>query len=62
MNWDTVAGNWKQFKGKVQMQWGKLTDDLATQSQELEAACDDEDAALYAALDAMRANLHTHTP
>ncbi len=27
MNWDTVAGNWKQFKGKVQMQWGKLTDD-----------------------------------
>ncbi len=27
MNWDTVAGNWKQFKGKVQGQWGKLTDD-----------------------------------
>lgn len=27
MNWDTVEGNWKQFKGKVQEQWGKLTDD-----------------------------------
>jgi uncharacterized protein YjbJ (UPF0337 family) len=27
MNWDQVEGNWKQFKGKVQQQWGKLTDD-----------------------------------
>lgn len=27
MNNDTVAGNWKQFKGKVQEQWGKLTHD-----------------------------------
>jgi uncharacterized protein YjbJ (UPF0337 family) len=27
MNWDRVQGNWKQFKGKVQEQWGKLTDD-----------------------------------
>ena len=27
MNWDTVAGNWKQVKGKVKEQWGKLTDD-----------------------------------
>jgi uncharacterized protein YjbJ (UPF0337 family) len=27
MNWDRVEGNWKQFKGKVQQQWGKLTDD-----------------------------------
>lgn len=27
MNWDTVEGNWKQFKGKVKAQWGKLTDD-----------------------------------
>jgi uncharacterized protein YjbJ (UPF0337 family) len=27
MNQDTFAGNWKQFKGKVQQQWGKLTDD-----------------------------------
>ena len=27
MNWDQIEGNWKQFKGKVQQQWGKLTDD-----------------------------------
>jgi len=27
MNWDRVQGNWKQFKGKVQSQWGKLTND-----------------------------------
>jgi uncharacterized protein YjbJ (UPF0337 family) len=27
MNWDRVEGNWKQFKGKVQTQWGRLTDD-----------------------------------
>jgi uncharacterized protein YjbJ (UPF0337 family) len=27
MNWDIVKGNWKQFKGKVKAQWGKLTDD-----------------------------------
>jgi uncharacterized protein YjbJ (UPF0337 family) len=27
MNKDQIAGNWKQFKGKIQEQWGKLTDD-----------------------------------
>jgi uncharacterized protein YjbJ (UPF0337 family) len=27
MNWDRIEGDWKQFKGKVQRQWGKLTDD-----------------------------------
>mgnify|MGYP002738924223 CR=1 FL=1 len=27
MNEDTIKGNWKQFKGKVKEQWGKLTDD-----------------------------------
>jgi len=27
MNWDRVEGNWKQVKGRVQAQWGKLTDD-----------------------------------
>jgi uncharacterized protein YjbJ (UPF0337 family) len=27
MNWDQVAGNWKQFKGTVKEKWGKLTDD-----------------------------------
>src|SRR6059058_2126357 len=27
MNWDRIEGNWKQAKGKVKEQWGKLTDD-----------------------------------
>ncbi len=27
MNWDRVAGNWKQLKGQIQEKWGKLTDD-----------------------------------
>jgi uncharacterized protein YjbJ (UPF0337 family) len=27
MDWNIVEGNWKQFKGKVKEQWGKLTDD-----------------------------------
>lgn len=25
MNWNIVEGNWKQFKGKVKIRWGKLT-------------------------------------
>ena len=39
INKDTIEGNWKQFKGKVQQQWGKLTDDdydvIAGRSTEL---------------------------
>jgi len=27
MNWDEIAGNWKQMKGQVREQWGELTDD-----------------------------------
>jgi len=27
MNWDRIEGSWKQAKGKVKEQWGKLTDD-----------------------------------
>ena len=27
MNRDIFQGNWKQVKGKVKEQWGKLTDD-----------------------------------
>ena len=27
MNWDRIEGNWKQLKGRVTEQWGKLTDD-----------------------------------
>jgi uncharacterized protein YjbJ (UPF0337 family) len=26
MNWDIVEGNWKQFKGKMREEWGKLND------------------------------------
>ncbi len=27
MNKDRIEGNWKQFKGKVKENWGRLTDD-----------------------------------
>jgi len=27
MNWDQIEGKWKQAKGSVKQQWGKLTDD-----------------------------------
>jgi len=27
MDWNRVEGNWKQFKGKIKSQWGRLTDD-----------------------------------
>jgi uncharacterized protein YjbJ (UPF0337 family) len=27
MNPDVIKGNWKQVKGKIKEQWGKLTDD-----------------------------------
>lgn len=27
MNTDIIKGNWKEIKGKVKQQWGKLTDD-----------------------------------
>jgi uncharacterized protein YjbJ (UPF0337 family) len=30
MDWNRVEGNWKQVKGKVKEQWGKLTDDDLT--------------------------------
>ena len=30
MNRDRAEGNWKEFKGKVKEQWGKLTDDDMT--------------------------------
>ena len=26
MNWDRIAGNWKQFAGKAKERWGNLTD------------------------------------
>lgn len=27
MDWDRIQGQWKQFTGKVQAEWGKLTND-----------------------------------
>jgi uncharacterized protein YjbJ (UPF0337 family) len=27
MDWNRVEGNWKQLKGNIKEQWGKLTDD-----------------------------------
>ena len=27
MDWNRVEGNWKQVRGKIKEQWGKLTDD-----------------------------------
>lgn len=27
MNSDILKGNWKQFRGEIQKQWGKLTND-----------------------------------
>ncbi|MCR9085765.1 MAG: CsbD family protein [Rhodobacteraceae bacterium] len=32
MNWDTVKGNWKEWKGKAQQKWGELTDDELQQA------------------------------
>jgi uncharacterized protein YjbJ (UPF0337 family) len=31
MNSDRSAGQWKQIKGSIKEQWGKLTDDEITQ-------------------------------
>jgi len=33
MNQDTLKGQWKQLKGRVREQWGKLTDDDLDQIQ-----------------------------
>jgi uncharacterized protein YjbJ (UPF0337 family) len=30
MDWNRVEGDWKRMKGKVQEQWGRLTDDDLT--------------------------------
>jgi len=27
MNWDIFAGNWKQFRGKMKVRWGRFNDD-----------------------------------
>jgi uncharacterized protein YjbJ (UPF0337 family) len=33
MNRDTMAGDWKQVKGKIKAKWGKLTDDEIDQAE-----------------------------
>lgn len=33
MNQHMIEGNWKQAKGKLQEQWGKLTDDDVDQME-----------------------------
>jgi len=33
MNWKQVEGQWDQFKGRVQSEWGKLTDDDVDKSE-----------------------------
>ena len=30
MNWDQIAGSWKEIQGKIRSKWGKLTDDELT--------------------------------
>lgn len=32
MNWDTVQGKWKQYKGSAKEKWGDLTDDELDQA------------------------------
>lgn len=27
MNWDTIRGQWLQFRGRIKQRWGNLTDD-----------------------------------
>ena len=27
MNWDIFVGNWKKFKGKAKVRWGRFNDD-----------------------------------
>ena len=33
MNWDTIKGDWKNFKGKIRDRWGRFTDDELDQVQ-----------------------------
>lgn len=33
MNRDVLKGNWKQMKGSVKQQWGKLTDNDLAQAE-----------------------------
>ena len=40
MNWDEIAGTWKQIKGKVKEKWDRLTEnDLMDHCQQARPAC-----------------------
>jgi len=56
MSWDTIEGNWQQFRGKVREQWSALTDDhldkIAGQREELSGKIQDFYGVSKAAADA----------
>tara|TARA_R110000868_G_scaffold409080_1_gene693941 strand:- start:67278 stop:67604 length:327 start_codon:yes stop_codon:yes gene_type:complete len=33
MNWDQIQGRWKQMRGNIKREWGRLTDDDVNQTQ-----------------------------
>jgi uncharacterized protein YjbJ (UPF0337 family) len=33
MNWDQIAGTWKEVSGKARVRWGEITDDEWTQAK-----------------------------
>jgi uncharacterized protein YjbJ (UPF0337 family) len=33
MNWDQIAGTWKEVSGKARARWGEITDDEWTQAK-----------------------------
>ena len=39
MNWDIAKGQWKEFRGQVKEQWGKLTDDDLDQIEGKPISC-----------------------
>ncbi len=73
MNWDMIKGNWKQFKGNVHTQWGKLTDDhldviagkrevLSGKIQEAYGITKDEAEKQVAAFEAQHKDYRPSTP
>lgn len=41
MNEDIIKGNWKQFKGKIKEQWGKLQERHGIAKEEAEKQLND---------------------
>ena len=42
MNRDILAGKWKEMKGRVKEQWGKITDDELDRAEERRALVGDD--------------------